>query len=144
METAQKLKHILKMMKKDSVNIESVNFSYNDQDGGVMVKLENIDENEEYYKDIVDIEYDLVLTDIGNDKIELIKAYRAISDRGLRVSKEKVESAPINIFKGDILECMTIKNYFNKKCDADFMIARNGKEVDLTSNIKKLFRRYKD
>ncbi len=39
-------------------------------------------------------EFDVVLKDVGSQKIQVIKAVRALTDLGLKEAKEAVESAP--------------------------------------------------
>ena len=45
-------------------------------------------------------EFDVVLTDIGAKKINVIKAVRALTSLGLKEAKEVVESAPSTILHG--------------------------------------------
>ncbi len=45
-------------------------------------------------------EFDVMLTDIGAKKINVIKAVRAITDLGLKEAKSVVESAPVAILEG--------------------------------------------
>lgn len=45
-------------------------------------------------------EFDAVLTDIGPEKIKVIKEVRAITGLGLKEAKDKVESAPTTIMEG--------------------------------------------
>ena len=45
-------------------------------------------------------EFDVMLTDIGAKKINVIKAVRAITDLGLKEAKELVESAPSPVLQG--------------------------------------------
>ncbi|NDJ36553.1 MAG: 50S ribosomal protein L7/L12 [Chloroflexi bacterium] len=44
-------------------------------------------------------EFDVVLTDFGAQKIQVIKAVRALTDLGLKEAKEVVEGAPSNIME---------------------------------------------
>ncbi len=45
-------------------------------------------------------EFDVILTEIGNQKIQVIKEVRAITGLGLKEAKELVESAPKPIKEG--------------------------------------------
>ncbi|MBN1477105.1 50S ribosomal protein L7/L12 [Candidatus Sumerlaeota bacterium] len=45
-------------------------------------------------------EFDVVLADIGSEKIKVIKEVRAITGLGLKEAKEKVESAPTALAEG--------------------------------------------
>jgi large subunit ribosomal protein L7/L12 len=45
-------------------------------------------------------EFDVVLADIGSEKIKVIKEVRAITGLGLKEAKEKVESAPTTLAEG--------------------------------------------
>ncbi len=45
-------------------------------------------------------EFDVVLTDVGPKKINVIKAMRAVTGLGLKDAKEAVESAPSTIKEG--------------------------------------------
>jgi len=45
-------------------------------------------------------EYDVVLIDIGSEKIKVIKAVRALTGLGLKDSNDLVEGAPGNIMDG--------------------------------------------
>lgn len=45
-------------------------------------------------------EFDVVLSDIGAKKINVIKAVRAVTSLGLREAKELVESAPAPVVQG--------------------------------------------
>lgn len=45
-------------------------------------------------------EFDVVLTDIGAKKIDVIKAVRALTSLGLKEAKELVESAPKAVLEG--------------------------------------------
>jgi large subunit ribosomal protein L7/L12 len=45
-------------------------------------------------------EFDVMLQDIGPNKINVIKAVREITDLGLREAKELVESAPTRVREG--------------------------------------------
>lgn len=45
-------------------------------------------------------EFDVVLTDIGDKKINVIKALRALTNLGLKEAKEQVESAPVTVLEG--------------------------------------------
>ncbi len=45
-------------------------------------------------------EFDVMLTDIGAKKINVIKAVRAITELGLKEAKATVESAPVAILEG--------------------------------------------
>ncbi len=42
-------------------------------------------------------EFDVVLTDIGAEKIQVIKAVREVTNLGLKEAKELVEGAPTNV-----------------------------------------------
>lgn len=44
-------------------------------------------------------EFDVVLTDVGDKKINVIKALRALTSLGLKEAKEQVESAPVTIME---------------------------------------------
>jgi len=44
-------------------------------------------------------EFDVVLTDIGPKKINVIKAVRALTDLGLKEAKEMVEGAPSTVIE---------------------------------------------
>ena len=46
------------------------------------------------------IEFDVILADIGARKINVIKAVRAVTSLGLREAKEVVESAPTPVVQG--------------------------------------------
>ncbi len=45
-------------------------------------------------------EFDVVLTDVGAKKINVIKAVRALTNLGLKEAKEVVEGAPSTILQG--------------------------------------------
>lgn len=45
-------------------------------------------------------EFDVVLTDVGAEKIKVIKAVREITGQGLKEAKETVEGAPSTIQEG--------------------------------------------
>jgi large subunit ribosomal protein L7/L12 len=45
-------------------------------------------------------EFDVVLTSIGDKKINVIKAVREVTSLGLKEAKELVESAPANVKEG--------------------------------------------
>jgi large subunit ribosomal protein L7/L12 len=45
-------------------------------------------------------EFDVVLTDIGPKKIQVIKAVRALTDLGLKDAKDLVEGAPSTVLEG--------------------------------------------
>ena len=45
-------------------------------------------------------EFDIVLTSIGDQKIQVIKAVRELTNLGLRESKSVVDSAPSDVLKG--------------------------------------------
>lgn len=45
-------------------------------------------------------EFDVVMTDIGGNKINVIKAIRAITGLGLKEAKDMVESAPCTVKEG--------------------------------------------
>ena len=45
-------------------------------------------------------EFDVVMTDIGGNKINVIKAIRAITGLGLKEAKDMVESAPVTVKEG--------------------------------------------
>ena len=45
-------------------------------------------------------EFDVVLTDVGAEKIKVIKVYRELTGYGLKEAKEAVESAPKAIKEG--------------------------------------------
>ena len=45
-------------------------------------------------------EFDVVLTDVGAKKINVIKAVRALTNLGLKEAKEVVEGAPSTILNG--------------------------------------------
>ncbi len=45
-------------------------------------------------------EFDVVLTDVGDQKIKVIKAVREVTTLGLKEAKETVESAPTAIKEG--------------------------------------------
>jgi large subunit ribosomal protein L7/L12 len=45
-------------------------------------------------------EFNVVLKDFGSNKINVIKAVRAVTTLGLREAKELVESAPANVKEG--------------------------------------------
>lgn len=45
-------------------------------------------------------EFDVVLTDIGDNKINVIKEVRKITNLGLKEAKELVESAPATVVSG--------------------------------------------
>jgi large subunit ribosomal protein L7/L12 len=45
-------------------------------------------------------EFDVVLTGVGDKKIQVIKEVRAITGLGLKEAKELVESAPTNVKEG--------------------------------------------
>jgi large subunit ribosomal protein L7/L12 len=45
-------------------------------------------------------EFDVVLKDVGSQKIQVIKVVRALTDLGLKEAKEAVESAPKAIKEG--------------------------------------------
>jgi len=45
------------------------------------------------------IEFDVVLKEIGPKKINVIKALRAITNLGLKEAKEQVESAPVTVME---------------------------------------------
>ncbi len=45
-------------------------------------------------------EFDVVLTAIGDKKIQVIKAVREVTDLGLKEAKELVESAPCKVKEG--------------------------------------------
>lgn len=45
-------------------------------------------------------EFDVVLTDIGNNKIAVIKAVRSVTSLGLKEAKDLVESAPATLKEG--------------------------------------------
>ena len=45
-------------------------------------------------------EFDVVLTAIGDKKIQVIKAVREVTDLGLKEAKELVESAPVKVKEG--------------------------------------------
>ena len=45
-------------------------------------------------------EFDVVLTDVGSQKIQVIKVVRALTDLGLKEAKEAVEAAPKAIKEG--------------------------------------------
>ncbi|GMR20286.1 MAG: 50S ribosomal protein L7/L12 [Gammaproteobacteria bacterium] len=45
-------------------------------------------------------EFDVVLTDIGGNKVSVIKAVRAVTSLGLKEAKEMVESAPATVKEG--------------------------------------------
>jgi len=42
-------------------------------------------------------EFDVVLTDVGAEKIQVIKAVREVTNLGLKEAKELVEGAPTNV-----------------------------------------------
>lgn len=45
-------------------------------------------------------EFDVMLTDIGGKKIQVIKAVRGMTDLGLKEAKALVESAPVAVLEG--------------------------------------------
>ena len=45
-------------------------------------------------------EFDVIITDVGDKKINVIKAVRAITNLGLKEAKEMVESAPAAVLQG--------------------------------------------
>ncbi len=45
-------------------------------------------------------EFDVVMKDIGSNKIAVIKAIRAITGLGLKEAKDMVESAPVTVKEG--------------------------------------------
>ncbi|MBV7331664.1 50S ribosomal protein L7/L12 [Chloroflexi bacterium TSY] len=45
-------------------------------------------------------EFDVVLTDVGGKKINVIKAVRALTSLGLKEAKDLVESAPAPVMQG--------------------------------------------
>lgn len=45
-------------------------------------------------------EFDVMLTDIGGKKIQVIKAVRSMTDLGLKEAKALVESAPVAVLEG--------------------------------------------
>ena len=45
-------------------------------------------------------EFDVVLTGVGDKKIQVIKVVRAVTSLGLKEAKELVESAPSNVKEG--------------------------------------------
>jgi large subunit ribosomal protein L7/L12 len=45
-------------------------------------------------------EFDVVLASMGDNKVSVIKAVRAITGQGLKEAKETVESAPATIKEG--------------------------------------------
>ena len=45
-------------------------------------------------------EFDVMLTDIGGKKIQVIKAVRGLTDLGLKEAKALVESAPVAVLEG--------------------------------------------
>jgi large subunit ribosomal protein L7/L12 len=45
-------------------------------------------------------EFDVVLTDIGPKKIQVIKAVRSLTDLGLKEAKDLVEGAPSTVLEG--------------------------------------------
>jgi len=45
-------------------------------------------------------EFDVVITDVGPKKIQVIKAVRALTDLGLKEAKDLVESAPSTVLEG--------------------------------------------
>jgi len=45
-------------------------------------------------------EFDVVLTDVGSEKIKVIKAVRGVTSLGLKEAKELVESAPKSLKEG--------------------------------------------
>jgi len=45
-------------------------------------------------------EFDVVLTEVGSQKIQVIKAVRAMTDLGLTEAKEVVDKAPGNVLEG--------------------------------------------
>lgn len=45
-------------------------------------------------------EFDVVLTSIGDKKINVIKTVREVTSLGLKEAKELVESAPVNVKEG--------------------------------------------
>ena len=46
------------------------------------------------------IEFDVILKDVGAKKINVIKAVRAVTNLGLKEAKDLVESAPASIVQG--------------------------------------------
>jgi large subunit ribosomal protein L7/L12 len=60
-------------------------------------------------------EFDVVLTDIGSNKINVIKAVREVTSLGLKEAKELVEAAPKAIKEGVTKdEAATIKKKFEE------------------------------
>jgi large subunit ribosomal protein L7/L12 len=45
-------------------------------------------------------EFDIILKDVGGEKVKVIKAIREITSLGLRESKELVDGAPSDVLKG--------------------------------------------
>lgn len=45
-------------------------------------------------------EFDVVLAEIGDKKINVIKAVRGLTSLGLKEAKEMVEGAPVNVMSG--------------------------------------------
>jgi large subunit ribosomal protein L7/L12 len=45
-------------------------------------------------------EFDVVLTDVGPKKIQVIKAVRSLTDLGLKEAKDLVEGAPSTVLEG--------------------------------------------
>jgi len=44
-------------------------------------------------------EFNLVLTDVGDQKVQVIKAVRELTSLGLKEAKDAVESAPFNVLE---------------------------------------------
>ena len=59
--------------------------------GGAAAAVEEVEEQ---------IEFDVVLTEIGDNKINVIKEVRKITNLGLKEAKELVESAPSTVTSG--------------------------------------------
>jgi large subunit ribosomal protein L7/L12 len=45
-------------------------------------------------------EFDIILTDVGPKKIQVIKAVRSLTDLGLKEAKDLVEGAPSTVLEG--------------------------------------------
>ncbi len=61
--------------------------------GGASAAAEAVEEEEQ-------TEFEVILKEIGPEKIKVIKAVREITNLGLKESKDLVESAPASVVKG--------------------------------------------
>ena len=67
--------------------------------GGMMMAMPGVGGGEGPAAEEEPTEFNLVLTDIGDQKVQVIKAVRELTSLGLKEAKEAVESAPYNVLE---------------------------------------------